>query len=86
MCQGAEGGGMLNQSMRVLFVCPGMLSIHPASTAPRDRPAAGRRGEGERGCGRARRPAFAAPAPLTAAQQLATPADGGQGSAVRGRG
>lgn len=69
-----------------LFVRPGVLSVHPAGAAPRHRPAAGRRGEGEGGGGRAGGPAVAAPAPLTAAQQLAAPADGGQGRAVRGGG
>lgn len=63
-----------------------MLPVHPASTAARHRPPAGRRGEGKGGSGRAGGPAVAASAPLPAAQQFAAPADGGQRRAVRGGG
>lgn len=70
----------------MLFVHPGVFSVHPACASPRNRPAAGCRGEGEGGSRRAGRFAVAAPTPLTTTQQLAAPADRGQGRAVRGGG
>lgn len=63
-----------------------MLPVHPAGAAARHRPSAGRSGEGEGGGRRAGGPAVATAAPLAAAQQFASPADGGQGRAVRGGG
>lgn len=70
--------------------CPssvsGMLPVHPASVAARNRPSAGRGGEGKGGGRRAGGLAVATAAPLAAAQQLAAPPDGGQGRAVRGGG
>lgn len=65
---------------------PGMLPVHLAGTATRHRPPAGCSGEGEGGRRWAGGPAVATTAPLAAAQQFATPPDGGQGRAVWGGG
>lgn len=79
---GVSGPDVLSPSSRLL----GVLPVHPASAAARHRPSAGRGGEGEGGGGRAGRSAVAAAASLASAQQLAAPADGGQGRPVRGGG
>lgn len=75
------------QSLILMFSStPGMLPVHPASTAARHRPSARRRSKGKGGSRRAGRPAIAAATPLPAAQQFATSADRRQGRAVRGGG